>query len=236
MLNWSHGKTADISIQQNFDASWRGLPYKPRSIEKSDLEHFKAKHSWTTEPSLANVELVYAAVDVMDDFFSYAVFAFDVNDNVYLLEGGELEYLELSDERRAEVNEMRKEEGKPPVITIEDILKKEYLVKDGVGIKVSVMGIDQGGHRGDEVKHFARYNTNVIMWKGTNLQSLQWRYSENQERLVIGNEKFFRSLTIYSLHSQKNRTTNYFFIEPTFNDVLIKQIVGVKPDPSQKWR
>ena len=63
-----------------------GLPYKPRSIEKSDLEHFKQKHLWITPPSLANVELVYAAVDVMDEFFSYAVFAFDVNDNVYMIE------------------------------------------------------------------------------------------------------------------------------------------------------
>ena len=98
------------------------------------------------------------------------------------------------------------------------------------------MGIDQGGHRGDEVKHFARFNHDVIMWKGSSLTSMPWKNSDNQEDLVIGNEKYFRSLTIYSLHSQKDRQSNYFFISPDIDEEVIKQIVGVKPDPSQKWR
>lgn len=75
------------------------------------------------------------------------VFAWDVNDNIYLLEVGECHDLELSDDQRAKQNEEMKALGKPPVKTVEDYLLKQYLVKDGVGIVPYLCVVDQGGHR-----------------------------------------------------------------------------------------
>lgn len=243
-LSWSEianaqleaGKTADISIQQNFDNSWRGLPWKPRQIQKADMEKFVEKHSWVTPPSLENVEMLGMTVDSMDDFYSWGIFAFDVNDNTYLIDCGETPYLELDEAKRKQINEDRKAEGKPPCITIEDLMNKQYLVKDDVGLKPLMCCIDQGGHKGDEVKAFAKHHNNVIMQKGTSMTSMNWKLSENQEHLILANEKYFRSLFIYNLYSQRNKQENYFFINPHIEDEYIKQIIGTKPDNTIKWR
>lgn len=150
-LSWSEiaaaqleaGKTADVEIQQNFDTSWRGLPYKPRAISKDEIETLRQRHVWKQPPSLETAEMVFIAADVMDDFTSYGVFVWDVQDCLYLIEAGEVPYIELTEEKRKQVDEQLKAEGKPPVITLEDVLAKEYLVQDKVGIKPTFLVIDQ---------------------------------------------------------------------------------------------
>ena len=200
------------------------------------MESFKSKHIWSSPPTIENVETIFVSVDTMDSFFSYGVFAWDVNDNLYLIACGEIPYLELTEEKRAALDEDAKANGKPPVKTIEDLLDKEFLSKDGIGIKPTMLVIDQGGHRHDEVQHFANFHSNVVQWKGTAMASASWKLSDNQKKLAIGNEKYFKVQLIYSLYSQKDRNANYFYIAPGIDDEMIKQIVTVKPDPSQKWR
>lgn len=242
-LSWSEianaqleaGKTADISIQQNFDNSWRGLPYKPRKVSKDEITRLRDNHIWSTPPSLENVEMIFVTVDTMDDFFSYAVFAWDVNDNLYMLENGETQYMELADDKRKQVNEELQATGKPPVITLEDVLERDYLVKDGVGIKPTFMVIDQGGHRGEEVKYFAKMHRRVYMQKGTTMTALNWKLSDNQQRLVITNEKYFKSTAIYYLYSQKNKAENFLFFNPDISEETLAEIRDVVPDNSSKW-
>ena len=242
-LSWSEianaqleaGKTADISIQQNFDNSWRGLPYKPRKVSKDEITRLRDNHIWSVTPSLENVEMIFITVDTMDDFFSYAVFAWDVNDNLYMLENGETEYMELSDEKRSQVNEDLKAAGKPPAISLEDVFGKDYLVKDGVGIKSTFMVIDQGGHRGDEVKYFTRKHRRVYMQKGTTMTALNWKLSDNQERLIITNEKYYKSTAIYYLYSQKNKESNFLWFNPGISEDTLAEIRDVVPDNSSKW-
>lgn len=230
------GKSSDISVQQNFDNSWRGLPWKQRQIQKDDITNFIHKHTWSIPPSLENVEMLGMTVDVMDDFYSWGIFAFDVNDNTYLIDCGETPYLELDDVKRRQINEERAAASKPPIVTIEDVLDKEYLVKDGVGLKPLACCIDQGGHKADLVKSFTKHHRQVIQQKGTSMSSLNWRESDNQERLIITNEKYFRSLLIYIMYSQNNKRENYFYISPDIDEEYVKQIVGTRPDNSSKWR
>lgn len=242
-LNWEYianqqleaGKSSDIELQMSFDNSIRGIAWKPRQIQKADMEKFMEKHSWITPPSLENVEMLGMTCDTMDDFYSWAIFAFDVNDNTYMIDCGETPYLELDDAKRKQINDDLADQGKPPCITIEDILNRDYLVKDGVGLKPLVCCIDQGGHKGDEVKAFAKHHKNVLMQKGTSMSSMNWRNSENQEKLIIVNEKYFRSLLIYNLYSQKNKQENYFYVNPSIDDEFIKQIIGTKPDNTTKF-
>ena len=242
-LNWDYiaqqqleaGKTSDIELQMSFDNSIRGIAWKPRQIQKADMDRFYEKHAWSTPPSLENVEMIGLSVDCMDDFYSWGVFAFDVNDNSYLIDCGETPYLELDEAKRKQINEDLKEAGKPPCYTVEDILNKKYLMKDDVGLQPLICIIDQGGHKADEVKHFAKFNKNVIMQKGTSMSSANWKNSENQERLLIVNEKFFRSLAIYNLYSQKSKTENFFFMNPHIGEEYVKQIIGTKPDNTVKF-
>ena len=160
------GKTADISIQQNFDNSWRGLCYKPRAVTKDEIARLRDNHIWHNPPTLETVEMVFMTVDVMDDFCSWAAWAWDVNDSLYMLECGEVQYMELDPEKRLQINEDRKAENLPPTETLEDIFARSWLQdKDGAAVKATFMVIDQGGHKADNVKHFAKMHKNVIMQK-----------------------------------------------------------------------
>lgn len=174
--------------------------------------------------------------DVMDDFVSYAVFAWDVCDSLYIIEDGKVQYIELTDEKRRQVNEDRKAENLPPITALEDLLVKDYLVKDNVGIKPTFCVIDQGGHKGDDVKHFAKMHNNVLMQKGTTMTSMNWRMSENQNRLLLSNERYWKSTAIYYLYSQKNKEENYLWFNPDITDESISEIRDMRPDDSSKWR
>lgn len=243
-LSWSEiaqaqleaGKTADISIQQNFDNSWRGLPYKPRKVSKDEIESLKQRHVWSSPPTLENTEMVFVTADVMDSFVSYAVWAWTTDDSLCLVECGETPWIFLDEEKRAEQDEALKQEGKPPCITLEDIYKKQWLVQDGVGITPYMLLIDQGGHRGDEVKYFASKTKNVFMQKGTTMTSANWRASDNQQKLILANEKYWKSTAIYYLYAQKNKEENYLWLFPEISEEFVKQLRAMKPDSSSKWR
>ena len=225
-----------MSIQKNYDNSVRGLPYKPRKIVKQDVDSFKARHTWVNPPSLDNVEMIWVCVDTMDEFFSVGVFALDTNDSISVIHAEEVQWLFLDEVQREAVDSERKQAGKPPAVTVEDLLKKQWLCNnEGVGIIPTFLVIDAGGHRADEVKYFAKQHSNVVMWRGGSMQADLWKTSENFSRLVIGNEKHFRELLIYHLYSQTDREQNYFFISPSVTEDIIAQITCVKPDPSSKW-
>lgn len=180
--------------------------------------------------------MVIITSDTMDDYNRYAVWAWDVNDNTYLIKDGEVQYIELDDVKRKQVNDELKADGKPPTETLEDLLNREWLVgKEGVGIKATFLLIDQGGHRADEVKHFARMHKNVIMQKGTSMTSMNWKLSENHERLILSNEKYYKSSTIYYLYSQKNRQENFLWLNPDTTDEAIAELRDMRPDESSKW-
>lgn len=242
-LNWDYianqqleaGKSADMELQMSFDNSIRGVAYVPRTITKDEISKLRDNHIWHNAPSIENVEMIFVTADVMDAYDSYAVWAWGVDDSLYMLDCGEVQYTELDPDKRAQINEQRKAENQPPIETLEDILKKDYLIKDGVGIKPTFMVVDVGGHKADEIKHFAKMNRNVVMQKGTSMTSMNWRLSENQDRLVLTNEKYWKSTAIYYLYAQKNRQENYLWFYPSISDESIAQIRDVRPDETSKW-
>lgn len=212
-----------------------GLPFKPRHVTKDEISKLRDNHIWHSAPTLENVEMIFGTIDVMDSFVSYAIFAWDVNDNLHMIADGKLQYIELDDAKRAGINEDRKQENLPPIETVEDLIGKEWLKKDGVGIKATFWMIDQGGHRADDVKHLAKMHRNVIMQKGTTMTSVNWKMSDNQDRLILTNEKYWRSTAIYYLYSQKNSQENYLWFYPDISEETLAEIRDVKPDESSKW-
>ena len=226
------GKRADIELQTTFDNSFRGLPYKRRQVLKQDFEKIK-QHCWKINeaPSLENVEMVFMTADTQDNRSVVCVFAMDVNDNLYLLSASQPEFLTLNDDDRAVINKGRGY----PIITVEDMLNKEYLKKDGVGIKPTFCVIDRQGHRSRDVEYFAKRNPNVLMYQGYRSESNAWKMSDNNKRLCLVSAKYYQTHLIYYLYSQKKRGNNYLYFYPEIQEQVIKQILSVKPDPSTKF-
>jgi len=152
-----------------------------------------------------------------------------------------VEHLSLTDEEREKINTILKKEAfennmpYTPVITVEDMLHKQYLVENDVGITPTFALIDRQGHRTNEIQYFADKNTNVIMYQGAALQTSNWRISDNNRRLILAAAKHWQSVLIYYLYSQKNRKENYFYFAPDVSDEVLKQIVCVKPDNTKKF-
>ena len=249
-LNWKAiataqleaGKRSDIESQTTFDNSFRGLPFKRREVVKEDFERLK-EHCWkpSEAPSLDNVEMVFLVADTQDDRSVVGIFALDVNDNLHLIEAKEPQYLFLSEEDRAKVNasleQISKQKGIPfvKVETVEDLLLKEYLVKDGIGIKPTFALIDRQGHRTNDIQYFANKHPQVMMYQGSSMTQSNWRMSDNVKRLILASAKHYQANLIYYLYSQKKRTENYLYFMPNISADVIKQIVCVKPDSTKKF-
>lgn len=176
------------------------------------------------------------AVDTQDNRSVAGVFALDVNDNLYLLEACEVEHLSLKAEERFQINtnlmNISKQQGieYKPVVTLEDMLNKEYL-----GIKPTIALIDRQGHRTNEIEYFAKTHNNVLMYQGTNMTTQNYRFSENNAKLLLVNAKHYQTSLIYYLYSQKKRDNNYLYFYPEITNEVIKQIACVKPDNTKKF-
>lgn len=226
------GKRSDIEAHMQLDSSWRGLPYKRRQIVKEDFQKIKT-HCWkiTEQPSLDNIQMVFMTADTQDNRSVVGVFGLDVNDNLYLLQACQPQYLTLKDQQRTVVNKDRE----VPVVTVEDMLNKEYLKRNGVGLKPVFCIIDRQGHRSSDVEYFAKRNSQVLMYQGTHMTQQNWKMSQTNRRLCLVSAKYYQTSLIYYLYSQKKRGQNYLYFYPSIEDEVIKQIICVKPDASKKF-
>lgn len=236
------GKRSDLESQMLLDNSFKGLPYKRRTIVKEDFQKLK-EHCWTLSeaPSLSNVQMVFLIADTQDNRSVVGIFALDVNDNLFLIETKQPQYLMLNDEERNKINSaaenLSKQNGTPyiPVQTVQDMLNKEYLIENGVGIKPFFGLIDRQGHRTNEVQYFAEKNSTILMYQGSQMSTELWRLSDNNRKLYLANARHWKTNLIYYLYSQKKRGQSYLYLKPDISDQVIKQIVCVKPDPSKKY-
>jgi hypothetical protein len=250
-LNWTvianaqleAGKKSDEETQTTFDNSFRGLPFKRREVSKDDFEKLKQRHCWTpTEaPTLDNVEMIFVVCDTQDDRSVCGVFALSTDDNLFLIEAQELQHLMLTEDERTNINELRKQEAArtgveyTPIITVEDMLNKEYLVREGKGIVPTFCLMDRQGHRTGEVQYFADHHSNVMMYQGAALKESNWKMSDTNKKLLLATAKHWQTKLIYQLYTQKKRDQNYLFFTPEITNEVIKQIVVVKPDNSKKY-
>lgn len=97
------------------------------------------------------------------------------------------------------------------------------------------MSLTKAATDGDDVKYFAKKFNNVVMWKGTNLSVVNFKVSDNQRNLVLGNAKHYKEALIYMLYSQKNKQENYFYINPDISEDVVNQLIAVKPNPGTKF-
>ena len=67
------------------------------------------------------------------------------------------------------------------------------------------------------------------------MTSQTWRISDNQFKLVLTNEKHWKSTAIYYLYAQKNTEENFLWLSPDISDEHIAEIRDVHPDNTSKW-
>ena len=171
------GKKADEQDQITFDNSVRGLPYKPRQIQKEDIQKIR-DHQWkeSEAPQRDKIEMVFVTADTQDDRSVVGVWAMDVDDNLYLLKTAEPRHLTLDPYQRQMYNKVAQQEAieanKPfiPIETVEDILNAEYLKEDGVGITPTFIVLDARGHRMPDILKFVGTHMNAMAWMGANMK------------------------------------------------------------------
>ena len=246
-LNWSRianaqleaSKRNDIETHITFDNSYRGLPYKRRQVVAEDLERIR-QHEWkpSEAPKQDQIEMIFVTADTQDDRSVVGVWAFDVNDNLYLLKASEPTYLMLSQAERQKINQVIKQEAQMkkqkyvPVETVQDIFEAEYLVENGVGIKPSFIVIDRRGHRANDVDYFFRNHPKSIAWLGSKLQMVHYKPSKDIHKGVLANANHYQCQQIWYLYSQKKRNSQYLFLYPDIELRIIDQIAAYKPNPN----
>lgn len=246
-LSWSHianaqlaaGRRNEKQIHMNFDNSFKGLPYQQREILKEDLQKIR-QHEWKVNeaPKQDQIEMIFVTADTQDDRSVVGVWAFDINDNLYLLKASEPNYLMLTQAEREKINAYNKQEALlrnqnfVPVETVQDIFNADYLVQNGVGIKPSFIFIDRRGHRARDVDYFIQHHERSFAWLGSKMQSIHYKPSKDIYKGILTNALHYQCETIFHLHSQKKRNNQYLFLYPDVQQRVIDQLAACKPNPN----
>lgn len=236
------GKRNDIENQMTFDNSFRGLPWKQRQVTKEDTLRLR-QHQWRAAeaPKQEDIEMIFVTADTQDNRSVVGVWAFDTNDNLYLLKASQPQYLMLNEDQRRKINQAQKDQcellGEKfiPVETVEDILNADYLIQNGIGLKPTFIVIDRRGHRGNDIDYFVKTHQNALAWLGSKLQTVNYRPSDNIFKGILVNANHYQVEAIYYLYSQKKRNGQYLFLYPQIEERVIDQIAACRPDPNTKW-
>ncbi len=218
------GKRADISAHFELDNSFKGLPYKEREVSGEDIESLK-NHFYHEKPDPATIEFVFVVSDTQDLFSPTGVFALDCMDNLWLLEYSNIEYLWLTQDEREEIERKKGE----PVVTVEDMVGREYL-----GIKPLFQVVDYRGHRYNEIADYAANHEMTILYAGTDLRIDPWKESKENRKIVFVDAKYFQRILIYELYTQKNKETSFLYLPDDLPEKFQKEISCVQPDNTRK--
>lgn len=255
-LNWQFiansqleaGRKADVDTQINFDNSIRGLPFIPRPITTEDIEGLRA-HCWNTSeaPRREGIQMIFLTADTQDNRSVVGVWALDIMDNLYLLQTAQPIYLSLAEDQRERINLVAKESAHAnnevftPVVTVEDMLNKQYLVENGVGILPTFIVLDARGHRMPQIFRFVNSHYNAMAWMGANFRSADddpWKATSDVSKpqaTFLCNARHYQREAIYYLYSQKKRYNQFLYFYPQIDEKVIEQIRACQPNQNAKF-
>lgn len=223
------GRRADMMTQKTFDNSWRGLPFRPRKVSRDDIEGIKEHFIDITQIDEEDIQFVFLVSDTQDTFSPTGVFAYDKNDNIILLEYHNVENLSVTEEERKRMNDLRRENNQPPVVTLEDMLEKKFK-----GLTPMLHIIDCRGHRTPEIKKYAREHRKVFLYAGTSLRNEEWKPSQTEKKMFLVAAKHYQTVLIWYLYSQKNKACNYFYLTNDLTDATLGEITAMQPDKTKR--
>lgn len=221
------GKSGQLSDYISFDNSIRGLPYQQREYRKQN-EAALSEHYYKDIPR-DDIQAVLLAADTQDTFSVVGVFALTKQNNIYLLSLTRPRYLWLDDEQRQIINAENKRNGKPPEVTVLDMLDSEYY-----GFKPLMCFVDMRGHRADEIKNFSKMKKNIVMYGGTSLKYDLYKKSENVPKLFLCDAKKFQADLIFRLYFAKNKQSGYLYLPESLTEQDIEEITAFQPDNEKR--
>ena len=233
------GKSGDLRDQANFDNSIRGLPFRPRRSNEDSREGL-LKHC-APPPSVEDVEAVFLVADTQDDGWRWQLMALTVSSNRHLLAWGNCEYIDLDEQKRAEVDSAKQAEakllGQPfrPVVTLGDIFRDGWQ-----GLPVVMAMVDEGGHRKQEVVEFVVKNQRAFSykggWKGGFDAGRAWAWSKNQPKLILARRGDYQDALLWYLHYQQETKNNYWFLcaRDNLTDDYLDELLAVRAKPAIK--
>lgn len=235
------GKRSDIDAHMTLDNSFKGLPYKRRQIVKEDLDKLKDHIYQHVDQQLKTeqIQFIFGAVDSMDTYWRYGIFAADIHDNVHVIKIGEVKYLSLTDQERMKIDKVGQEqslargEKYEKVVTLQDIINKSYY-----GYQPLVVGIDaHAGHNFSLVNQFIKKHKCMVGYLGTKMVQLRYKPSDNKNlpRNFLVSAQHYKVDTIFYLYSQKKRDAQYLFFYKDIEQKYLDEIASMKPDYNSKF-
>ena len=233
------GKRADIEAQITFDNSYKGLPYKRRQIVKEDLQRLKDHCYQNNNQKLKpeQIEFVFGAVDSMGSYWRYAILASDINDNIHVIQIGEVNYLTLTEDERNKNNEERKRSAEIagekfiPIKTLEDVIQASYY-----GFLPLVVGQDaHATYNYSQVQKFIKDHKCMVGYLGTKMTQTRYKASQNVKKNFLVSATHYKVDAIYYLYSQKKRNAQYLFFDQNIEQKYWNEVAAVKPDPNSKF-
>lgn len=228
-IQLSSGKSSTLEDAQNWDNSYRGLPYQQREYNKQDQQALKAHYYKKEDLKKEDIEAIYIVSDVQDTFYPCGVFAYDKNGNLWCLELFRLRYAFLTDEERNVIDAENKRDNKSPETTLLDLLDRQYL-----GIKPLCLLIDYRGHRSEHTRKFSQLRRNIICYGGTSLKYDKFKPSQNIPKLFLCDAKKYQAQLIFMLYFQKNKDRNYIYLPENISEKDVEEITSFQPDKEHR--
>lgn len=226
------GKTGSKNDRMNFYRKYCGMPFNAKVEDNIDCPEEVKKHIAEKLPDASTLEAIFVTVDTQFKFWKYQIVGLDIHSNRYVLGYGSTDFLELEEEKRAELNRYREKEavakGVPysPIVTIEDVLYQDYH-----GLEPLLAIIDEGGFNKDKVKNFVLKHEKLFAYKGYSAISRPWKFSEdkiNQPKLILAKPHEYQAEFIYYLYNQNNTENYFWFLKPNTDINYLKEITAVR--------
>lgn len=199
------GRTGDLDKQIYFDNSVRGRPFRARALD--DSARLALKRHGAPLPEQSKILYRFFGVDTQDECFYWVVRGMDAKQNTYYLGSGKAANLE----ELSQVWEARYHGG--PLTC---------------GI------IDEGGHRADEVRDWARSYTGIFTYKGNSRIGCKYKLSTEVSRLLLVNPGIFHLALLHNLYAARNRGNYFWYLPEELPEDYAEQIVSWQPNPAVK--
>lgn len=195
------GKSSSPRVQQNFDNSWRGIPFRPRKADGATLDLLRSHCAPLPDPAI--LAGCFFAADTQDQGWWWVVRGVDAAGNSYRLGCG---YARSEPELAAAWDD-------------------RYL-----GLRPALGLIDHGGHgqKPDQVLRFCAAHRGIYAYKGDPRIGTRWKPAKETPLLFLANSNQYKADLLYYLYTQTRRGENYWYLPPDPGEEYLAQLAALR--------
>jgi hypothetical protein len=207
------GSSGTLSDQQDFDNSWRGLPYRPRKHLQDGQDFEMQLRVHVAElPDPSKIWFRVIGVDTQDESFWWVCRGVDKEGNSYRLGYGQV--TELEDIVRLLGTKFH---GDFPLVAMQDVK----------------------GHREKEVVPKLNRVHGMLMYRGTGVirdkqKYLKWKRFSPKSKIYYAAARQYQADLLYKIHTQLDRTKPYWYLPPEIGSDYAHHILAMQPAPRKR--